>query len=309
VPIIAMSNQKGGVGKTTTTLNIGAALREAGRRVLLVDLDPQGSLTVAAGVLDVDAVQSSMGELLVAACQGSRTRGPSIEEAIIQTPAGLDLVPANGMLCAAEIALASAPNRESVLASLLEPVLDRYDYVLIDCLPSLGLLVINALRAANGVVIPVQADFLAVQGLAQILETIGAVRSRLNPDLEIYGVLLTMVDARRAHAQRVVDTVRQSLEGQVRVFRTQVAHHVMLKEAAEVGQSVLDYEDRSTSAAAYRDLAREVAAAAGDAIAPAPPRRQGLFGGAWWNPFRRLDDYEPMTSGRTLGSASEARIA
>jgi chromosome partitioning protein len=309
VPIIAMSNQKGGVGKTTTTLNIGAALREAGRRVLLVDLDPQGSLTVAAGVLDVDAVQSSMGELLVAACQGSRARGPSIEEAIIQTPAGLDLVPANGMLCAAEIALASAPNRESVLASLLEPVLDRYDYVLIDCLPSLGLLVINALRAANGVVIPVQADFLAVQGLAQILETIGAVRSRLNPDLEIYGVLLTMVDARRAHAQRVVDTVRQSLEGQVRVFRTQVAHHVMLKEAAEVGQSVLDYEDRSTSAAAYRDLAREVAAAAGDAIAPAPPRRQGLFGGAWWNPFRRLDDYEPMTSGRTLGSASEARIA
>jgi chromosome partitioning protein len=308
VPIIAMSNQKGGVGKTTSTLNIGAALSEAGRRVLLIDLDPQGSLTVAAGVLDVDAVHTSTGQLIVAACQGSQANGPSIEEAIIQTPVGMDLVPANGMLCAAEIALASAPNRESVLASMLEPILPRYDYVLIDCLPSLGLLVINALRAADGVVIPVQADFLAVQGLAQILETISAVRTRLNPGLEIYGVLLTMVDGRQGHAQRVVETVRQSLEGQVRVFRTQVSQHVLLKEAAELGQSILEYDGGCASAAAYRDLAREVAWAAGDAMEPAPPRRQGLFGGAWWNRFRRLDDYEPMSSGRTLGSASEARI-
>jgi chromosome partitioning protein len=191
---------------------------------------------------------------------------------------------------------------------MLEPILPRYDYVLIDCLPSLGLLVINALRAADGVVIPVQADFLAVQGLAQILETISAVRTRLNPRLEIYGVLLTMVDGRRGHSQRVVETVRESLEGQVHVFRTQVSQHVLLKEAAEVGQSILDYDGGSTTAAAYRDLAREVAWAAGDAIAPTPPRRQGLFGGAWWNPFRRLDDYESMNSGRALGSASEARI-
>src|SRR5262249_52899774 len=201
VPIIAVSNQKGGVGKTTSTLNLGAALREMGKRVLLVDLDPQGSLTVAAGILDVDAIKRSVGDLLIARAQG---RMPSVTDAIVNSPCGLELLPGNGMLSAAEIALATTPEREAVLTATLSQVMDRYDYVLIDCLPSLGLMAINALRAATGVVIPVQADFLAVQGLAQILETIGAVRAQLNPGLAIYGVLLTMVDSRGTHAQRVV---------------------------------------------------------------------------------------------------------
>src|SRR5579884_2242247 len=244
VPIIAISNQKGGVGKTTSTLNLGAALRELGKRVLLVDLDPQGSLTVAAGVLDVDRVQLSVGELLIAQSQ----RNPlDINRAIISSPAGLDLVPGNGILSAAELTLAVALNRESVLASVLAPIRERYDYILIDCLPSLGLMAINALNAADGVVIPVQADFLAVQGLAQILETIGAVRAQLNPGLEIYGVLLTMVEAKRAHAQRVVATVRHSLGETVPVFATEIAQHVALKEAAEVGQTILDYQGRGAA--------------------------------------------------------------
>jgi len=277
VPIIAVSNQKGGVGKTTSTLNLGAALREMGKRVLVVDLDPQGSLTVAAGILDVDDVRVSIGDLLIARAQGAPA---DVTEAIVTSPCGLELVPGNGMLSAAEITLAGAADREAVLTATLAPVLDRYDYILIDCLPSLGLMAINALRAATGVVIPVQADFLAVQGLAQILETIGAVRGQLNPGLAIYGVLLTMVDGRKAHAQRVVATVRHSRKGQVPVFDTEIAQHVSLKEAAEAGKTILAYQGGSSAAEMYRDLAREVARAAGDLSAQAEPRRRGVIADA-----------------------------
>jgi len=300
VPIIAVSNQKGGVGKTTSTLNLGAALREMGKRVLLVDLDPQGSLTVASGILDVDTVRTAIGDLLIARVQGASA---SITDAIVTSPCGLELVPGNSMLSAAEITLASAQQREAVLTDTLTPVLDRYDYVLIDCLPSLGLMAINALRAATGVVIPVQADFLAVQGLAQILETIGAVRQQLNPGLAIYGVLLTMVDSKKRHAQRVVSTVRHSLKGQVPVFDTEIAQHVALKEAAEAGQSILRYQGNSAAADMYRDLAREVARAAGDLSATAEPRRRGMMAEAsrLWRGFTR--------SRGTLTGATEAHGA
>jgi chromosome partitioning protein len=275
VPIIAVSNQKGGVGKTTSTLNLGAALREMGKRVLLVDLDPQGSLTVAAGVIDVDAIKISIGDLLMARAQGAPQ---DVARAIIKTPAGVDLVPGNGMLSAAELTLATAMARESALLATLKPALERYDYILIDCLPSLGLIAINALRASSGVVIPVQADFLAVQGLAQILETIGAVREQLNPTLCVYGVLLTMVDPRKLHSQRVVATVRHSLDGQVPVFDTEINQHVAYKEAAEAGRSILDHQNRGAPADTYRQLAREVARAAGDeTVLAIEPRRSGFF--------------------------------
>lgn len=277
MPIIAVANQKGGVGKTTSTLNLGAALKEMGKRVLLIDLDPQGSLTVAAGILDVDAVKTSIGELLIARTQNADL---SITDAIVKSPAGLELVPGNSMLSAAEITLASASERETVLTHTLAPIMDRYDYVLIDCLPSLGLMAINALKSATGVVIPVQADFLAVQGLAQILETIGAVRNQLNPGLAIYGVLLTMVDAKKSHAQRVVATVRHSLKGQVPVFATEIAQHVALKEAAEAGKTILTYQSRGAAAEMYRDFAREVARAAGDLSPAAEPRRRGVVADA-----------------------------
>jgi len=294
VPIIAVSNQKGGVGKTTSALNLAAALREMGKRVLLVDLDPQGSLTVATGVLDVDSVPLSVGELLMARAQGAPL---DTARAILRTPSGLDLVPGNGMLSAAELALAVAFNRESVLLHTLQPIVDRYDYILIDCLPSLGLMAINALRCAQGVVIPVQADFLAVQGLAQILETIGAVRDQLNPALAVYGVLLTMVDPKKSHAQRVMATVRHSLAGQVPVFETEILQHVAFKEAAEAGCSILDFAAGSPAAGMYRRLAREVARAAGERVAT-EPRRQPLLAGL----LRSL-------TGRTLASAADAHGA
>ncbi|HEV7666295.1 MAG TPA: AAA family ATPase [Chloroflexota bacterium] len=302
MPIIAVSNQKGGVGKTTSTLNLGAALREMGKTVLLVDLDPQGSLTVAAGVIDVDAIKISIGDLLMARAQGAPQ---DISRAIITTPAGIDLVPGNGMLSAAELTLATAMARESALLATLKPALERYDYILIDCLPSLGLIAINALRASDGVVIPVQADFLAVQGLAQILETIGAVREQLNPALAVYGVLLTMVDLKKSHSQRVVATVRHSLADQVPVFDTEIVQHVAYKEAAEAGQTILEYQPRSSAAQVYRNLAHEVALAAGDkAIATVAVKRGGFFAeaGRLWRGLTRGRD--TAESGRTLARAA-----
>jgi chromosome partitioning protein len=252
------------VGKTTSTLNLGAALQEAGKRVLLVDLDPQGNLSVAAGIVDIDATYPSIGDLLALAARGRSANGPSIRDAIVASPSGLDVVPANASLSAAELGLVSALNRESMLASLLKPVESSYDYILIDCLPSLGLLAINALRAANGIIIPVQADFLAIQGLAQIFETIAAVREQLNPELNILGVLLTLVDQRTAHSREVVKVVRTSLDGQVNVFETEVRLHVALKETAKAGRSILEYDSASRGAASYRQLGREVLAVCGD---------------------------------------------
>jgi chromosome partitioning protein len=264
VSIIAVANQKGGVGKTTSTLNLGAALQEAGKRVLLVDLDPQGNLSVAAGIVDIDAAYPSIGDLLANASRGRPTNTPGIEQAIVHSPAGLDIIASNASLSAAELGLVSAMNRESALALLLKKVEADYDYVLIDCLPSLGLLAINALRAADGIVIPVQADFLAMQGLAQIFETIAAVREQLNPNLNILGVLLTLVDQRTAHSREVVRVIRGSLDGQVNVFETEVRLHVALKETAKAGRSILEYASDSPSAESYRSLADEVLAVLGD---------------------------------------------
>ena len=264
MPIIAVANQKGGVGKTTSTLNLGAALQEAGKRVLLIDLDPQGNLSVAAGIVDIDAVHPSMGDLLGLAARGRASSGPRIQDAIVKSPSGMDIIVANSALSAAELGLVSALNRESTLIGVLKPLEALYDYVLIDCLPSLGLLAINALRAADGVVIPVQADFLAMQGLAQIMETIAAVREQFNPDLKIYGVLLTLVDQRTAHSRDVVKVVRASLAGQVNVFETEVRLHVALKETAKAGRTILDYDTHSPSAEAYRRLGSEVLVACSD---------------------------------------------
>jgi len=275
VPIIAVANQKGGVGKTTSTLNLGAALQEAGKRVLLVDFDPQGNLSVAAGIVDIDTAYPSIGDLLTLNGRARTTGSPSIESAIVATPAGLDLIPSNGTLSAAELGLVSSLNRESALSTLLKPLQASYDYILIDCLPSLGLLAINALRAADGIIIPVQADFLAIQGLAQIFETIAAVREQLNPELNIFGVVLTLVDQRTAHSREVVRVVRSSLSGQVNVFDTEIRLHVALKEAARAGRTILDFDGKSRSANAYRELAGEVLVVCGETAAPpAEPARK-----------------------------------
>jgi chromosome partitioning protein len=256
---------------------------------------------VAAGVIDVESVRVSIGDLLMARAQGAPQ---DIKKAIIKSPAGLDLVPGNGMLSAAELTLATAMARESALLATLKPALEYYDYILIDCLPSLGLIAINALRASDGVVIPVQADFLAVQGLAQILETIGAVREQLNPALSVYGVLLTMVDPHKMHSQRVVATVRHSLKDQVPVFDTEIVQHMAYKEAAEAGRSILEHQRRGAPSDTYRHLAREVARAAGDqTVLVEEPRRGGFLAEAG-RFFRSLTRGRGSEPGRTLARAA-----
>ncbi|MBI3964674.1 MAG: AAA family ATPase [Chloroflexi bacterium] len=259
MPVISIANQKGGVGKTTSTINLGAALQEAGKRVLLIDLDPQGNLTIAAGLQSIDDVFPTVGDLLLSgAVRGNPGAKLGLKDAIVQTPSGLAVVPSNAKLSAAELALVSAMSREHVLRALLEQVQNEYDFVLIDCLPSLGLIVINALTASDGIVIPVQADFLAMQGLAQILETLTAVQERLNPALEVYGILMTLVDQRTAHSRDVVAAVRDGFQGKMRVFDTEIRLHVVLKESVKAGTSILDFDSGSMSAQAYRALAREV---------------------------------------------------
>ena len=272
MPIIAVSNQKGGVGKTTSTLNLGAALQGAGKRVLLVDLDPQGNLSVAAGLLQPEALSPSIGDLLVQAARPGAGI-PNARAAIVRSPAGLDIIPANSQLSAAELALVSAISRESALHTVLLPLLPDYDFVLMDCLPSLSLLVVNAFTAADGIIIPVQADYLAMQGLAQVMETIAAVQTRLNPQLQIFGILLTMVDQRTSHSREVVSTIRQAFADQIRVFDAEIRLHVVLKDSTKAGLSIREYDPQSAGAIAYDRLAAELIEFV-DSRGPTTPRNQ-----------------------------------
>lgn len=256
MPVIAVANQKGGVGKTTTTVNLGAALQEMGKRVLLIDLDPQASLTVHLGIKEPEALQATCGHVLRAAATGNRW--PTLQDVLVQSPAGLELIPSGRQLAVAESLLYNALGRELVLKASLAPLRDTYDYILIDCLPTTGVLTVNALVAADSLLIPVQADYLATQGLAQILQATASVRERLNPELEVLGIVLTMVDVRTSHSKHIVNTVRRSFHGKIRVFETQVRLQVGFKEASKEGVTILQYAPSSPSALAYRELAREL---------------------------------------------------
>jgi chromosome partitioning protein len=254
--VIAVANQKGGVGKTTTVANLGAALQEKGYRVLLVDNDPQANLAVSLGIPDPEALEPTLGDLLIERAHNKNQLAAS--HAVFATPTGLDLLPSNTRLSAADLVLVGAIGREMIMRDLLAPLVPEYDFVLIDCLPSLGLLTINALTAADGVLIPVQADYLALQGLAQMLETIAAVRAKLNPGLKTLGALLTMMDVRTAHARGVAELLREALADQVRVFDARVRVQVALKDSAQEGVPILRFRPESQAAAAYRALADEM---------------------------------------------------
>lgn len=247
--IIAMANQKGGVGKTTSTINLGACLAEIGRKVLLVDLDPQGALSAG---LDIphNEVDVTVYDLLV-------DRGAEIREAIQHTAvAGLDLVPANIDLSAAEIQLVNEVGREQALARALRPVMKEYDFIILDCQPSLGLLTVNALACAHGVIIPMECEFFALRGLALLTDTVEKVRDRLNFDLEVIGILVTMFDRRTSHAREVMSRVIEVFGEQV--FDTVITRTVRFPETSVAGEPIITWAPKSQGADQYRNLALEL---------------------------------------------------
>jgi chromosome partitioning protein len=249
--VIAMCNQKGGVGKTTTTINLGAALAEYGRRVLLVDFDPQGALSAGLGI-NPHELDKTVYQLLM-------ERGTDVREVIRETAfEGLDLLPANIDLSAAEVQLVGEVARESVLARALRPALDDYDVVLIDCQPSLGLLTVNALTASHGVLIPLECEFFALRGVALLVETIEKVQERLNPALEVDGILATMYDGRTLHSREVVARVVDAFGDDV--FHTVIGRTVKFPDATVAAEPITSYAGNHPGAEAYRQLARELVA-------------------------------------------------
>jgi chromosome partitioning protein len=246
--VVAMCNQKGGVGKTTSTINLGAALADYGRRVLLVDMDPQGALSAGLGVPHYE-LDKTIHNVLV-------EPRVSIDDVLLQTRVKhMDLVPSNIDLSAAEIQLVNEVGREQTLGRALHPVLDRYDYVLIDCQPSLGLLTVNGLACSDGVVIPTECEYFSLRGLALLTDTVDKVRDRLNPKLEISGILLTRYDPRTVNAREVMARVVERF-GDL-VFDTVITRTVRFPETSVAGEPITTWAPRSTGAIAYRALARE----------------------------------------------------
>ena len=247
--VVSMCNQKGGVGKTTSTINLGAALAEYGRRVLLVDLDPQGALSAGLGVPHYELAHT-VHNLLVEPRVG-------IDDVLIRTHVdGLDLVPSNIDLSAAEIQLVNEVGREQTLGRALRPVLDRYDYVLIDCQPSLGLLTVNALACSDGVIIPTECEFFSLRGLALLTDTVDKVHERLNPKLSISGIVVTRFDTRTVNAREVMSRVMERF-GDL-VFDTVITRTVRFPETSVAGEPITSWAPKSTGAQQYRALAREV---------------------------------------------------
>ena len=243
--VIALANQKGGVAKTTTTLNLAVAFQEQGFNVLGVDLDPQGNLTMSQG-MDPDSVERSMFDVLV--------HSLPVDEVIHRTE--IDLAVSSIDLAGAELALSSMIGRERALQKALLPVRNRYDYILVDTPPSLGLLTINALTAADSVIVPVQCEYLSLRGLVQLENTLSMIRENLNPTVEIHGILPTMYDGRTLHSKEAVEMLKENF-GDL-VFETRIRKTVRYAEAPVQGSSVLKYDPAGSAAEAYRDLAKEV---------------------------------------------------
>jgi len=249
--IMAMCNQKGGVGKTTSTINLGAALAECGRRVLLVDFDPQGALSVGLGIQPHELDTTVYNVIM--------ERSVEVSSALRRTKLeNVDLLPSNIDLSAAEVQLVAEVGREHTLLRVLRPVMDDYDYVLVDCQPSLGLLTVNALTAADGVIIPLECEFFSLRGVALLIDTIEKVRERLNPKLDITGILATMFDPRTLHSKEVMARVVEAFGDTV--FDSVINRTVRFPETTVAGEPITKWAPKSAGAASYRALAREVIA-------------------------------------------------
>jgi chromosome partitioning protein len=256
MPVICIANQKGGVGKTTTAAALAQGLSEHNKRILLIDWDPQGSLTVSYG-LNPDNLELTTYDILRGVM--NRNGSPTIRDVVQHTefPA-IDIVPSNIELSQAQLDLVEKSSRELMLKGMLWPVRQEYDYILVDCLPSLGLLTINALAAADKVLIPLQADFLAMKGLELLLHTIIEVREKLNQNLEILGILFTMTNPRTLHSREVIEVTKRAFGSIIRVFDSTIPTSVRFKEAPAAGMSILTYAPGSDGAEAYRLFTEEV---------------------------------------------------
>ena len=253
--VIVIGNQKGGVGKTTTTSNLGIGLAKQGKRVLLIDADAQGSLTASLGFQEPDKLDVSLATVMANIIN---EEDMELEYGILKHGEGVDLMPGNIELSGLEVSLVNVMSRELVLRTYIEQQKDRYDYILIDCMPSLGMMTINALACADSVLIPVQAAYLPVKGLQQLIKTIGRVKKQLNPKLKIEGILLTMVDNRTNYARDISLMVYDTYSASIKVFETEIPMSVRASEVSVEGGSIYSYDPKGKAAFAYMALTKEV---------------------------------------------------
>ena len=257
--IIAIANQKGGVGKTTTTSNLGIGLAKQGKRVLLIDADAQGSLTASLGFKEPDKLEITLANVLANIINDEEM---DTDYGILKHEEGIDLMPGNIELSGLEVSLVNVMSREVVLRSYVEMVKDRYDYILIDCMPSLGMITINAFACADSILIPVQAAYLPVKGLEQLIKTIGKVKRQINPKLEIEGILLTMVDSRTNYARDISAMLVENYGSKVRIFENSIPISVRAAEISAEGVSIFQHDPKGKVAGAYQSLTEEVIASA-----------------------------------------------